>query len=409
MKAIAQSGYFFANEGGTWAGFTLNKLSAGADGLQLSPLGAGFEGRGAFLGGPYEALEGQTPWFRLEPETDPLPGGSHLQIYLFATDGAAPAVALGSDTPFAGWQPLKADLAEGIIWGEPRRRLWIGGVMRSDGASTPVLKQIRVEYGRDTWMKHLPALYRKDDTSRDFLERFLALDQSHLGGLNDEIGRLTRLFDPFAAESSGFPSWLEWLSSWLAFEQNERWSETEKREFLAEAFELYGHRGTIAGLRRYLKMYAGVEAHITEPAQAATLWTLGENSTLGFTTMLAPSDLQGAVLGSTAITDQSNLVTASDGGASLFDDVAHRFCVEIWCAELTRPGALADARAVIEREKPAHTVASLCVIEPYMRVGAQARVGMDAIVGNGLPGAQTGKHLAGVALSTVSRDCKEKN
>jgi phage tail-like protein len=409
VKATAQSGYFFANEGGTWAGLTLNKLIAGADGLRLSPLGAGFESRGAFLGGPYEALEGPTPWFRLEPQTDALPGGSHLQIYTFATDGPAPAVALGSDTPFAGWQPLKADLAEGIISGKPRRRLWIGGVMRSDGASTPVLRQIRVEYGHDTWIKYLPALYRQDGASRDFLERFLALDQSRFGGLNVEIGHLTRLFEPFAAPSDGFPSWLIWLSSWLAFEQNEPWSDTEKREFLAEAFELYGRRGSIAGLRRYLKMYAGVEAHIVEPAQAATLWSLGENSSLGFTTMLAPSDLQGAVLGSTAITDYSNLVTESDGGASLFDDLAHRFCVEIWCAELTRPGALAYAYAVIEREKPAHTVADLCLIEPRMRVGARARVGIDAIVGDDLPGAQIGGRLAGVALATESRDCKEKN
>src|SRR4030095_1043145 len=32
----------------------------------------------------------------------------------------------------------------------------------------------------------------------------------------------------------------------------------------------------IEGLRRYLKMYAGVEAHIEEPGWQAALWSLGE-------------------------------------------------------------------------------------------------------------------------------------
>jgi phage tail-like protein len=410
MKAIAQTGYFFANEGGAWAALATDKLSVGSDGgLRLSAAGGGFETRGAFMGGPYEALAGPTPWFRVEPTLDDLPVRTHIQLYAFTSDGAAPAVVLTNDTPFVGWQGLPSDLAEGIISGDQRRQLWIGGVIRGDGASTPVLRQLRVEYGRDTWMKHLPALYRQQNESRDFLERFLALNESRLGGLDTAIARLSRLFDPMSAPSSGFPNWLGWLSSWLAFEQSERWSDSEKRQFLAEAFELYGRRGTVEGLRRYLKIYAGVEAHITEPGAAVTLWSLGENSSLGFSTMLAPAELQGAVLGTTAVLDRANLATESDAGSSLFEDVAHHFCVGIWCAELTRPGALAAARAVIDREKPAHTVADLCLIEPRMRVGAQARVGIDAIVGNGLPRAQIGKRLAGVQLATESRECEENH
>jgi hypothetical protein len=35
---------------------------------------------------------------------------------------------------------------------------------------------------------------------------------------------------------------------------------------------------------------------------------------------------------------------------------------------------------VLDREKPAHTTYTLCTIGPRMRVGATARVGVDAIV-----------------------------
>ena len=112
MKAIAQSGFFYANDGGVWNGLVTDKLSSAAGGLTLSPLGGGFETRGAFLGGPYEALDGPTPWFRIEPSLE-LPGGTHLQLYTFTSDGPAPAVALSNDVPFAGYPLAYMILADG--------------------------------------------------------------------------------------------------------------------------------------------------------------------------------------------------------------------------------------------------------------------------------------------------------
>ena len=42
--------------------------------------------------------------------------------------------------------------------------------------------------------------------------------------------------------------------------------------------------------------------------------------------------------------------------------------------------ALQKIRSILDREKPAHTDYHLCVVEPTMRVGFQARVGIDTIV-----------------------------
>jgi hypothetical protein len=130
------------------------------------------------------------------------------------------------------------------------------------------------------------------------------------------------------------------------------------------------------------------------------------NSTLGFTTMLAPASAAGAILDSTAFLDASSLTGPADGfGAALFDDVAYRFCVAINAGELTRPGALAAARAVIEREKPAHTVCELCIIQPRMRVG-RCRIGIDAVVG-ALREAEIGTPLDHVVLAAIDRECRE--
>ena len=258
-----------------------------------------------------------------------------------------------------------------------------------------------------SYLKFLPVLFQKNSAQADVLERFLALHESILKGLEKNVTDLPLLFDPHAApDGEEFPSWLSWLASWLAFDLNESWSEIETRENIAEAFELYGKRGTVEGLRRYLKLYTGVESHIEEPGLATNLWSLGENSTLGFTTMLAPAYPQGAVVGTSATLDQSHLTRGEEHGAPLFEELAHYFCVKVYCAELTRPGALDDIRAVIDREKPAHVDYNLYVIEPRMRVGVQSQVGIDTVIANGPPPAQIGTMLDTGVLGVNADPCE---
>ena len=96
--------------------------------------------------------------------------------------------------------------------------------------------------------------------------------------------------------------------------------------------------------------------------------------------MLAGAHPQGAVVGSTATLDHSHLITGEQYGAPLFEDVAHQFTVQIYRSQLKCAGTLEAVRAVIEREKPAHTDYHLCIIEPRLRAGFQARVGIDAVV-----------------------------
>jgi phage tail-like protein len=223
--------------------------------------------------------------------------------------------------------------------------------------------------------------------------------------VEQRIARLTRLFDAFAAPAEGFPGWLDWLSGWLAFDLKESWTDADKRKYLSQAFELYGWRGTIEGLRRYLEIYAGVNAHIVEASQFAQLWSLGQVSTLGVGTRLAPGAVQGAVLGSTAVVDQARMAPDDDQGASLFEDVAHLFCVQVYCSDLSQPGALDTVRQILDQEKPAHTVYRLSVIEPRMRIGAQSRIGIDSIVADGPPTAQIGMPLGGRTLAADAAPC----
>ena len=409
MLATAPAGFMYLNAANTWPSFSLQNMAidpAGA--LRLTETGTEYASAGVFMGGPFQALAGNTPWYRFALDSGPLPAGTHLQIFTWTAASGAPPFAPTSSTPFPGWQAAPRDVLQGIVFNAPAPSLWIGGVVRSDGMATPVINQIRIDYGRDTCLKYMPAIYRADPASSDLLERLLSLSQSALGGLRREIVELTRLFDPAAAPYNGYPSWFAWLSGWLAWQLDQNWTEEQAREYLAGAFRLYALRGTVEGLRRYLKIYAGVNAYISEPALSTTIWSLGANSTLGFSTMLAPASASGAILDSTAVLDASDLTAPTDSfGAALFDDIAYQFCVEINAGELTRPGALAAARAVIEREKPAHTVYELCVVQPRMRVGSQCRIGIDTVVG-APPEAQIGTRLDHAVLAASDRECKQK-
>jgi len=383
-----ETGYFHLNLANQWPKFELHAIDISSDGeLVLHESGGSFAARGIFLAGPFQVGGGKTPWFRLRVFAEALPENTHFQLFTFPSNGVPAPFNAAANEPFAGqvsnlsWTVQPQDALDVLFRSDETQTLMIGGIMRSDGTATPALRQMRVGYGRDTYLKYLPEIYSEDDTSRDFLDRSLSLEQSVLGGLEDTIASLSRLFDPEASPDGAYPRWLDWLADWVAWDVNANWTTEEARRYLAGAFALYGKRGTIEGLRRYLKIYAGVEARIEEPSQTDVLWSLGHVSTLGYTTMLAPAHLQGGVLGATATLDRSDLVRGDDAGEALFEDDAHRFCVQVYCGELTRPNALAAIRQVLDREKPAHTVYHLCVIEPRMRVGAQARLGVDSIVG----------------------------
>jgi len=108
---------------------------------------------------------------------------------------------------------------------------------------------------------------------------------------------------------------------------------------------------------------------------------------LGFNTVLASAEPQGAVVGTTAVLDQSYIIAQEEFGSKLFEVAAHQFTVMVYRGEIDGLGKLDQVKAVIDREKPVHTVYRLCVIEPGPRVGYRARLGIDTVIGGGpVPG-----------------------
>jgi phage tail-like protein len=356
--------------------------------LQISIEGA-YATHGFMWGGPFGTGNPLLKeWFSLKAIPDQLPPDAHLRLFTFASDGtSAPEVKAETDEPFAGpdWKALPFDITDGLIGGEAKQHIWVGVEFGGEGLTTPAISQLTLEYDHEGYLQYFPAIYRDDPIKRAFLERFLALYESFFDDTEQLIRSLSLLFDSQSAPLE----FLDWLAGWLALDLDERWSEEKKRRALATAFELYGRRGTPAGLREALQFFAGVQAHIDEPIMNSSWWALPadgddeqtEDGRLGFNTTLAPEEAQGAVVGTTATYDESSLITIDEFGAPLFANVAHRFVVRLQKAQAGGAKRQKEIEAIIEREKPAHTLAHVCLVEPGLTVGFQAQIGIDSVLG----------------------------
>ena len=389
----------------------------------------GYRTRGVLWSDVIAVREFPVQWHRVQAVAETIGPRPLLRLFVHTSNDPADAPAapdLNDIDPFYDpkWKPaaesipLLTNLDDLFVRGNAAQYIWIGAFIAGDGRSTPLVSQLRLEFNHETYLKDLPAIYRNDSGCADFIRRFVSLFETFFAGVEAEIEDLSILFDPAVVPKQYLP----WLAGWLALELDEDWDEAMQRQMIARAFEMYGRRGTPEGLREALRLFAGVDAVIEEPIQAAawwalpapqtscqceqscegacgcagpcgckgssrgreTVWDAGENSVLGVTTMLAPAHPQGAVVGTTATLDRSHLITDEEFGLPLFEDVAHQFTVRVYSGQLGCPEKIDEVRRVLDAEKPAHTAYHLCVVNPGARVGYRAALGIDAVVG-GLP------------------------
>jgi phage tail-like protein len=344
---------------------------------------------GVAWGGPFRNPSSKRkPWHLMRATVTAEPD-AHIQFYV-CTNDTAPEVDPTASDPFADpcWRqlPIAPDAAETLFSGQLQDTIWIGVEFSGDGSASPTLSQIRLDFAHETFLRYLPAIYGENLQSREFLARWLTLFESTFDAEHERVQGLAPLFDPYAAPARLLP----WLAGWLALELPEEWPGTRQRVAIAEAFESYAHRGTVAGLRSSLRVQLGLAAVIEEPIVQTGWWALpaemptpaeADLSVLGAGTVLAAVEPQGAVVGTTAVLDGSTLSPQDEYAKSLFAEVAHQFTVRLYRGKEFSDRALVDVRALLQREAPAHTTYHVCVVEPYLSVGIQARVGVDTIVG----------------------------
>jgi len=180
------------------------------------------------------------------------------------------------------------------------------------------------------YVRHLPALYQTDE----LMGRFLMLFESFWAPIDRQVSDLHYYFDPKLTP----PEALGWLSAWVDLELDERLSEQQQRQLLGMAAAHYRKRGSRQGLVEILQVYTGVTPTIIE--HTARNFRLGPDARLG----------PNIALGSSNQPHAFTVILRLPPPAGPDSEKARR--------ERERQIA-----AIIESEKPAHTVYTLR-IEP---------------------------------------------
>jgi phage tail-like protein len=159
----------------------------------------------------------------------------------------------GSELPFF---PVRKDGTRSGTWellfqNACGRYFQLKLVLEGNGRVTPRLWALRVYYPRFSYLaRYLPAVYREDDVSSSFLDRFLANFEGSLTALEDMIANVQMLFDIRSAPAEA----LDWLAEWLGVVLDPAWDEARRRLFIKHAMKFFQERGTIPGLERVLRM-----------------------------------------------------------------------------------------------------------------------------------------------------------
>ncbi len=340
--------------------------------------------------GIFDAKQNNCQWHRILFDAD-LPARSSLVISTFTSDDPILPDSLslsssstlnlnGVDSSGDEWDSMTftGGFAAGdmLVQNPAGRYLALKIGFESDSTVSPVMRNLRVYYPRDTYLKYLPAIYQQDTDSRDFLSRFLPIIESVMLTIEDKIANSSRYYNPLAAPDEFIP----WLAAWLDFALDDKWSDDKKRKLILHAVSLYKERGTQEGLLDYIEIYSGYRPAIIElfKLRAASNMEMLSHHVISFARHSIP--LRGYVLNESAVIGSSTVADEWELHGPGFADYAHRFIIFLYPVHLGDGITQRTIQTILDREKPAHTQYFCCAIEPMMRVGEQSMVGLDTII-----------------------------
>jgi phage tail-like protein len=343
---------------------------------------AGFMGEGELYAGPFDAGEDRA-WERAWVDAE-LASGNRIDL----------DVALKNERSAPGpndWRTLPS--ADALLAQPPAasgRFAWLRLRMASTASrASPIVRQVRLATAAEDYLDHLPLTYRRNDRD-DFLARWLKLPRGEFAGIEEALELLPRLADPGFVPTDA----IAWLAQWIGLDLPAIADDEARRGLIARAADLFARRGTPASIAQFIALNTGVRPMIIEAFDERRVWVLGVSSRLDFDTRLAQLDPMGLVVPDAdagacgtgaigrAIVGAAGPLASYQIGMPLYVDEAYRFCVVVDACRLRQPGLLDELRRIIDREKPAHTDYRVDVIAPELRIGLQARVGIDTIVGD---------------------------
>jgi phage tail-like protein len=146
-------------------------------------------------------------------------------------------------------------------------------------------EEVAIWVSRESYIKWLPAIYqRSDSTGHNVVRDLLWMIQHLFGSIESQLDSIHKVFDSYETREDFLP----WLASWSAMILETDWPVNKKRRLIKKAMELYRWRGTVKGLGLFISLFTGFEPHLEENVWPYQGLRIGVSSTVGIDTVILP-------------------------------------------------------------------------------------------------------------------------
>ncbi|WP_411574948.1 phage tail protein [Streptomyces fradiae] len=190
-------------------------------------------------------------WHRVRVDAD-VPPGTSVSVALVVTEDG--------HYEDGDWQAAAPGAVDFLVDQPPGRYLRLRLRLTGDGAATPVVRRVRLDFPRSTSADLLPPAFRQDPAADDFTERFLSLFDAGFAELDRVVERYPALLDPDGVPDRVLP----WLAGLMGLSFESGWDARTRRALLAAVPELYRRRGTPWALREAVRIVFGAAPVVEE-------------------------------------------------------------------------------------------------------------------------------------------------
>jgi len=410
-------------------------LPAGTAPVATSPL---YLSTGTYISSALDSRLYQCQWHRVVINGK-APRGSRVVVSTYSAEAEIPQDLIEA-LPDSSWATQQVFTGEFCDWdcmilSGPGRYLWLRLAFSGNGAVTPLLDSVKIEFPRISLRRFLPAAFGEDPARNSFLDRFLSIFDTVLRSVECEIDKQACYFDPASTPATtnipGGIDFLSWLASWIGIQLDRSLPVARRREMVKEDGGVASIRGTKIGLHRKLLVFLGLlprqqccnvveNRHRCRPKplncrpapKCVYDWAnpplilehyqlrrwlflgagrVGDESRLWSERIVGRAHLNGNVpLG------EAHIDTVPDPLHDPFLVYSNQFTVFVPEKYEKDQGQKRALLNLLRAESPAQTKYQVRFVGPRLRIGFQSSIGLDSVVG---------RYPAGVKLAGTSLGC----